>query len=416
MHRQTLIAGMIGNVMEWYDFALFGYFAPVIARLFFPSDNHLVSLVNTFGVFAAGFLMRPLGAALFGHFGDTLGRRKALAASVIMMAVPTCLIGLLPTYEHIGALAPVCLTLLRLLQGLSVGGEYTGSITFLVESAPPDRRGYAGSWTPFSAGAGSLLGSGVGALLTSDLSPEALDAWGWRIPFIAGILVGLAGLYLRFHLPESPDFESVRTSGTLAESPVREALRLRRTEILMAVGMNWLSGVSFYIIFVYMITYLTSILKFPLGSALTINSINMAILTLLIPVVGSLSDRFGRKPFMLAAALGFSLFSYPLYRLLFHDTFAAVLASQMMFAVVVAVWWGPLPATLVEMFPPRERYSAMSIGYNTAIALFGGTAPLVATFLIKETGNVLAPSFYLILCALVSLGTVFRLPQTSRAK
>ena len=406
---------MIGNVMEWYDFALFGYFAPVIATLFFPSDNHLVSLVNTFGVFAAGFLMRPIGAALFGHFGDTVGRRQALAASVILMAVPTFLIGLLPTYESIGAAAPVCLTILRLLQGLSVGGEYTGSITFLVESAPPEHRGYAGSWTPFSAGVGSLLGSGVGALVTSDLSTEALHAWGWRVPFLVGVFVGLAGLYLRRSIPESPDFESVRTSGAMAASPVREALRLRRKEIMQAVGINWLSGVSFYMIFVYMSTYLSSILKFPLGSALTINSINMALSTLIIPLAGSLSDRVGRKPFLLTASLGLSLLSYPLYRLLFHDTFAAILAGQMMFAVLVALYWGPLPATLVEMFPPRERYSALSIGYNTAIALFGGTAPLVATFLIKETGNVLSPSFYLIFCALISMIIVLRLPESSRA-
>ena len=413
MNRRTIIAGMIGNVMEWYDFALFGYFAPVIATLFFPSENHLVSLVNTFGVFAAGFLMRPIGAALFGHLGDTVGRRQALAASVILMALPTFLIGLLPTYAAIGAAAPVFLTVLRLLQGLSVGGEYTGSITFLVESAPPERRGYAGSWTPFSAGVGSLLGSGVGALVTSDLPPDALYSLGWRVPFIAGVFVGLVGLYLRSSLPESRDFEAVRISGAVAASPVREALRLRRTEILMAVGLNWVSGVSFYMIFVYMTTYLTSILKFPLGAALTINSINMAVSTLLIPAVGALSDRFGRKVFMLTAALGLALLSYPLYRLLFHDTFAAILAGQMTFAVLVAMYWGPLPATLVEMFPPRERYSALSIGYNTAIALFGGTAPLVATFLIKETGNVFSPSFYLILCAVVSLGTILCLPETA---
>jgi len=179
------------------------------------------------------------------------------------------------------------------------------------------------------------------------------------------------------------------------------------------VGLNWVSGVSFYMIFVYMTTYLTSILKFPLGAALTINSINMAVSTLLIPAVGALSDRFGRKVFMLTAALGLALLSYPLYRLLFHDTFAAILAGQMTFAVLVAMYWGPLPATLVEMFPPRERYSALSIGYNTAIALFGGTAPLVATFLIKETGNVFSPSFYLILCAVVSLGTILCLPETA---
>lgn len=413
--RKTLIAGMIGNVMEWYDFALFGYFAPVIATLFFPSDRHLVSLINTFGVFAAGFLMRPVGAAVFGHVGDTMGRKKALAASVILMALPTFLMGVLPTYEQIGAAAPILLTLLRLLQGLSVGGEYTGSITFLVESAPAGRRGYVGSWTPFSACAGVLLGSGVGALFTSDLPHDALYAWGWRLPFLCGIVIGGVGLYIRAGIAESPDFETVRRSGEVAASPVRDALTSRRSEILTAVGLNWLNGTAFYTLFVYLTTYLASILKFPLGSALTINTISMTVLAALMPVMGALSDKVGRKPLLLVGSLGLALLSYPLFRLLVHDTFGFILAGQLMFALLVSIYFGPLPAVLVELFPARERCSGLSIGYNLALALFGGSAPLIATYLIKETGNILSPSFYLIACSLVSLLVALRLPETFRA-
>lgn len=412
--RKTVIAGMIGNVMEWYDFALFGYFAPVIARLFFPSDHHLVSLINTFGVFAAGFLMRPVGAALFGHLGDTIGRKKALAASVILMAIPTFLIGLLPTYQEIGAMAPILLTLCRLLQGLSVGGEYTGSITFLVESAPPSRRGFIGSWTPFSAGVGTLLGSGVGALLTSDLTEHALYSWGWRIPFLLGIVVGGVGLYLRSSLAESPDFEAVRNSGEVAASPVREALTHRRAEILTAVGLTWVAGTAFYILFVYMTAYLESILKQPLGTALGINTISLALMVILLPVMGALSDKIGRKPLLIGATMGFALLSYPLFRLLSHDTFGFILAAQIVFALLVAAYYAPLSATLVELFPARERYSGLSIGYNLSVALFGGSAPLVATYLIKETGNILSPSFYLIVSALVSLGVALRLRESFR--
>lgn len=413
--RKTLIAGMIGNVMEWYDFALFGYFAPVIAHLFFPSDNHLVSLINTFGVFAAGFLMRPVGAAIFGHIGDTTGRKRALTISVVLMAVPTFLMGLLPTYAQIGALAPILLTLLRLLQGLSVGGEYTGSMTLLVESAPPARRGFIGSWIPFSACMGILLGSGVGALFTADLSSDALHAWGWRLPFLVGILVGGIGLYLRSGLAESPDFQALRTTADMASSPVQEAFAHHRTEIVTAVGLNWLNGAAFYTIFVYLTTYLASILKFPLSSALLINTISMAFLGLLMPIMGALSDKVGRKSMLLAGSLGLAVLSYPLFRLLTHDTFEFILAGQLVFAFLIAMYFSPLPATIVDLFPPRTRCTGLSISYNFALAIFGGTAPLVATYLIKETGSILSPSLYLIVSAVVSMIVAYRMPVAPSA-
>ncbi|BCA53822.1 MFS transporter [Nitrospira sp. KM1] len=407
---KTLVAGMIGNVMEWYDFALFGYFAPVIARLFFPSDNHLVSLINTFGVFAAGFLMRPVGAAIFGHIGDTAGRKRSLTLSVMLMAIPTFLMGLLPTYAQIGVLAPIALTLLRMLQGISVGGEYTGSMTLLIESASPARRGFIGSWVPFSTCIGILLGSGIGALLTADMAPEALYSWGWRLPFLLGIVVGVCGLYLRRGLSESKDFQGIQEAGEVAASPVQEVMADHRSEIITAICLNWLNGAAFYTVFVYLITYLASILKFPLGSALIINTISMAFLAVLLPVVGALSDRVGRKPIMVVGAASMVLFAYPLFQLLSHHTFEYVLFGQLAFAFLIAVYFGPLPATVVDLFPPRRRCSGLSISYNFALAVFGGTAPLIATFLIKETGNPLSPSFYLIISALVSLLFAWRIP------
>jgi MFS transporter, MHS family, proline/betaine transporter len=222
---KSIIAGCIGNVLEWYDFAIYGFFAPVIAGLFFPSEDKLASLISTFGVFAIGFLMRPVGSVIFGILGDKLGRKRALEISVVMMAIPTTFIGVLPTYSHIGIAAPMLLTLLRLFQGASVGGEFTGSISFVVEHAPKNRRGFYSSWTIFSLLGGILLGSAIASLITNILPKEAVDEWGWRIAFLLGIALGLFGLYLRIGLEDPPDFKRLKESGGLSETPIREAFR-----------------------------------------------------------------------------------------------------------------------------------------------------------------------------------------------
>jgi len=254
--KRTLLAGAIGNVLEWYDFALYGYFAPVFAAQFFPSNSPSVSLISAFGVFAVGFLARPIGALLFGHWGDTMGRRNALAWSVLLMAIPTGMVGLLPTYEEIGAIAPIALTLCRFLQGLSVGGEFTGSATFLVEHASASQRGYVGSWAGFSAQIGALLGSGMGALIALSLEDEALRQWGWRVPFVIGSVIAVAGWYLRTRVPESPAFEAIRRTGALASSPVRDVFTTQRRAVATVVGLVWLHGVAFYLLYVYLTTYL----------------------------------------------------------------------------------------------------------------------------------------------------------------
>src|SRR5262245_65169066 len=229
--RLTVLAGMIGNAVEWYDYGLCGYLAPFLATLFFPSKDPLDSLMATFGVFAAGFLMRPLGAIAFGHLGDRLGRKKALVVSVALMAVPTGLIALLPTYAAVGPTAAVLLVLLRLLQGFSVGGEFTGSTIFLVEHAPPARRGFIGSWVGFSTNVGCLLGSGVGALLVMVMGRQGLEAWGWRLPFLLGAGLGVVGLCLRLTVEETPHFQNLTESQGVARLPLREALRHQGREM-----------------------------------------------------------------------------------------------------------------------------------------------------------------------------------------
>jgi MFS transporter, MHS family, proline/betaine transporter len=407
--KKTLLAGAIGNVLEWYDFALYGYFAPVFAALFFPSDSPSVSLIAAFSVFAVGFLARPLGAMLFGYWGDTLGRRHALAWAILLMAIPTCLVGLLPTYGSVGMIAPVALTLCRFLQGLSVGGEFTGSATFLVEHAGATQRGYVGSWAGFSAQTGALLGSGVGALITSMLEDDALREWGWRIPFMMGGLIAVVGWYVRTRVPESPAYETIRLAGRLASSPIRDVFTTQRLAVAKVVCLVWLHGVAFYLLYVYMTTYLISVTSVPLATVLLLNKGCMALLALLIPLMGAWSDRTGQTPLLMTGATGIALLSYPSFLWLTSNNLPRMVAAQVLLTLLVASYMGPFFAAVTDLFPTAQRYTGLSVGYNIGAALFGGTAPLVAAVLIEWSGNVLAPAFYLTFCATVSLAVTLTL-------
>jgi MFS transporter, MHS family, proline/betaine transporter len=411
--RRTLMAGAVGNILEWYDFALYGYFAPVFAATFFPSEEPSVSLLSAFGVFAIGFLARPLGALLFGYIGDTIGRREALAWSVILMAIPTVVMGLLPTYAMIGIAAPLALTLCRFLQGLSVGGEFTGSVTFLVEHASPSQRGYIGSWAGFSAQLGALLGSGVGALVASSLTEEALHQWGWRIPFLLGSLIAFAGWYLRTRIPESPAFEHVRRAGGLSAAPIREVFIHQRAAIAKVIGLVWLHGVGFYLLYVYLTTYLSTVTTIPLGTVLTMNTACMLLLAVLIPLMGHLSDKVGHTPLLLIGAAGLAITAYPSFVWLTSANLSLIWAAYVWLTVLMSCYLGPFFAVVVTLFPTAQRYTGLSAGYNIAAALFGGTAPLVATLLIEWSGNVHSPSMYLSLCALISLSVILTLPEST---
>lgn len=413
--RRTLLAGAVGNVLEWYDFALYGYFAPVFAATFFPSEQPSVSLLSAFGVFAIGFLARPLGALLFGYIGDTLGRREALAWSVIVMAVPTVIVGMLPGYATIGIAAPLALTCCRFLQGLSVGGEFTGSVTFLVEHAAPSQRGYIGSWAGFSAQLGALLGSAVGALVASNLTDEALHQWGWRIPFLLGSLIAFVGWYLRTRIPESPAFEQARQAGTLSAAPIREVFTHQRAALAKVIGLVWLHGVGFYLLYVYLTTYLSTVTTLPFGTVLTMNTACMLLLAALIPLMGHLSDKVGQFSLLLIGAAGLAITAYPSFMWLASGHPPLVWTAYVWLTVLMACYLGPFFAVVVALFPTAQRYTGLSAGYNIAAALFGGTAPLLATLLIEWSGNILSPSLYLSVCALISLGVVLTLGKaTSR--
>lgn len=401
--RKTVLAGAIGNVLEWYDFALFGYFAPILSVLFFPASDPALSLIATFSVFAVGFLARPLGALCFGYWGDTRGRRSALSWSVILMAIPTCLLGLLPTYAQIGLAAPIALTVLRFVQGFSVGGEFTGSVTFLIEHAARHERGYIGSWAGFSAQIGALLGSGVGAVASASFPQDILHDWGWRIPFLAGSLIALVGWYLRKNLPESPAFERLRQSGVVSSTPIRDFASQNRTPLFQVSGLVLLHGVGFYIFFVYLPTYVTKVSNLPMQAALTINTICMAVMAMLIPIMGKLADRVGPRWVLAAGAMSLALGTVPFFSWFSSGNVVFVAMAQLSVTVFVAAYMGPFFAVVAIIFPVAHRYTGLSISYNMASALFGGTAPLVATMVFERSGSPLAPGWYVSGCAVISL-------------
>lgn len=401
--KRNTIGGVIGNILEWYDFAVFGYFAPVIGAQFFPSEDKFASMISAFGVFAAGYMMRPLGGIVFGAIGDRQGRKKALQLSVAMMAFPTILLGFLPTYAMMGVSASVLLVLLRLIQGISVGGELIGSIAFISEIAPVNRRGLYGSWTLFSAIGGVMLGSLVATLIHAFLDDSSIHEWGWRIPFLAGFMVAGFGIWMRKGMVETPDFERHQKAGEVEKNPVVHALKNHLSKIIHVMALVVVLGGGFYMLFVWWPTYLTKIVPAPVPHALLVNTLSMFVLMALIPLMGLLSDIWGRKTILLLALGGLAVFSYPLFVFSDHGTFASALVCQFIFAVFLSGVQGAIPATMVEMFPTMSRFSGIAIGYNISLAVFGGTAPLISTWIIVQTGhNVASPAYYLIFMSLVS--------------
>lgn len=407
---RVLAAGFIGNILEWYDFAVYGFFAPTIGQLFFPSDNPTTSLIAAFGAFAAGFLMRPVGAVLFGHIGDRLGRKKALTLSVMLMAVPTLLVGVLPTHAEIGIAAAILMVLLRMVQGISVGGEYTSSFVFLVEHAPPERRAFFGSWSMMGATCGILLGSAVGALINTFTTDEQLLAWGWRLPFLSGILVAFVGYFIRHGIPEQP--VAKEATDPEAMSPLKDAFINHRKELLQSAGLNMMNAVTFYTVFIYLPTWLVDEVGETTAEALDINTISMAALTLFVPLAAILADKYGRKPFLLIGSAGVALLSPALLTLMHHHNFAMILTGQIGFALLVACFSGAIPATITELFRRGVRVSAASVSYNLPFAIFGGTAPMIGAWLMKETGNPISVAWYLTAIATISFFIALTVKET----
>ena len=406
--RRVIVAGMIGNVLEWYDFSVYGYFAAAIGQEFFPHQDRVAQLLSAFGVFALGYLMRPLGGAVTGHIGDRFGRRAALTFSIVAMAIPTFLIGVLPGYRTLGLLAPIALTILRMVQGLSVGGEYTSSVVFLVEQAPNGRRGLMGALTACGAVSGVLLGSAVGAAFTANLSAAALQAWGWRIPFLLGLVVGVGGYMVRRHVSET----IATPRGERA--PIVETLHDHWRTVLGFTGLSVFNAVGFYVSFVYLVSWLQNADHVAPARALEINSFSMAMLLVVVVASGLLADRFGRKPLLLLATVLGLIGALPLFWLLNHPSVWLAQLGQLGLALIIGLYRGTEPAILVEAAPLKVRCTAVALGYNVSLGVIGGLTPLVASWLVARTGDELAPGFLMMVAAAVTLLTILRFPETYR--
>lgn len=410
---KTVIGGTIGNVMEWYDFALYGFFAPVISQLFFPSANELSSLIATFGVFAAGFVMRPLGSIVFGWIGDRLGRAAVLRLSIIMMGTATFLLGVLPTADQVGSWAAVLLVAVRLIQGLSVGGEFSGSVTYIVETSPLHRRGFSGSWANFGSLAGTLVGSGLAALVGTLLPDAMVAAWGWRVPFLlGGVFAAAAYLYIRM-LGSVPHMEHHEAQHQ-EDSPLHEALTQNLRETLLGIVFASGYGVCFYIALVYLPTYAAEQGGIGDQLALQINALALALSMPLIPLAGWLSDHVLRRRTLLLIAFGLMILAgWPLLAIA-PGGLAGLLAAQILLALIIALPLGSAPAMFVELFPVADRLTGYSLAYNVGLGVAGGSAPMIATWLLSATGYAPAPGAYLSFAAAVSAVALWFMKDRSR--
>ena len=412
--RRVVTASFIGNFVEWFDYAVYGYLAGIISTVFFPESDRQTALLATFGVFAISFFVRPIGGFIWGHIGDRIGRKQALSLSILLMSVATFCIALIPGYATIGVMAPILLLLVRVVQGFSAAGEYAGASAFLVEYAPAHRRGLYAAVVPASTAAGLLLGSLLAALLTSVMSAEQLNEWGWRLPFLLAAPMGLIGRYIRTKLEDTPAFRELAETDHAVKAPAFAMFRTYRKQLVIATGAVLLNAVGFYVILSYMPTYLSEELGFGAAESFLATTIALASYIGFIFLTGIASDRFGRKKMLIIAAVLFSILTVPAFMLLDSGSFAVIVFVQILLGGMLTLNDGTLPSFLAELFPTKVRYTGFAVSFNLSNALFGGTAPFMATLLIGMTHNQLAPGWYLVAASIVSLIAVLFAAETSR--
>src|SRR5690606_22808216 len=414
--RRVITASFVGTAVEWYDFYLYGTAsALVFGTLFFPDFDPLVGTLAAFGTFAAGFLARPIGGVVFSHFGDRVGRKTMLVYSLLGMGVATFLIGLLPTYDQVGVLAPALLLLLRLAQGFAVGGEWGGAVLMSVEHEQHGRRGLAGSWTQAGSPAGLVL-STVAFALTALMPADQFAAWGWRIPFLFSAVLVALGLFIRLRVIESPEFEQVKSSGATASVPVLEAIREHPLNIFLAVATCLAPFVNFYLFATFVLTWATQSLGMPRGAVLTIVAVAGVVELVTIPLAAALSDRVGRRRVFLTGALLFALYAYPFFLVnaALPGTATLAVTTVVGLGLIHPLMYGPMATLFAELFPPRVRYSGASLGYQVGAILGGGFAPLILTSLLAAGSAVVTIPPYMILVSVLTFGAVWWATQPGR--
>ncbi|MET7314759.1 MULTISPECIES: glycine betaine/L-proline transporter ProP [Streptomyces] len=413
--RRAVKAAALGNAMEWFDFGVYSYIAVTLGKVFFPSGNPTAQLLSTFGAFAAAFLVRPLGGMVFGPLGDRIGRQKVLALTMIMMAVGTFAIGLIPSYATLGVGAPILLLAARLVQGFSTGGEYAGASTFIAEYAPDKRRGFLGSWLEFGTLVGYVGGAGLVTLMTALLSSSELTSWGWRIPFLIAGPMGIIGLYLRMRLEETPAFaaEAERAESQRPKVPLREMVTGQWRAMLLCMGLVLVFNVTDYMLLSYMPSYLTSELKYDETHGLLVVLAVMVLMMIVQPFAGLLTDRVGRRPVIAAGCAGFLLLSIPALLLIRQGSLVAVGLGMGALGLLLVCFTAAMPSALPSLFPTRVRYGSLSIGFNVSVSLFGGTTPLVVTALIGATGNTMMPAYYMMAAAVIGGAAVWFMAESA---
>jgi MHS family proline/betaine transporter-like MFS transporter len=407
---KAVAAAVVGNVLEWYDFAVYAFVATIIAKKFFPAQDEVTALLSAFLAYGLGFVARPLGGIIIGRLGDTRGRKTALLLTIFLMAAGTVLIGLLPTYETIGVLAPILLVLARLMQGFSAGGEWGGSTAYIVEWAPKGKRGWYGSFQQTSVVAGLLLGSGVAALMNTVVDTATMESWGWRVPFLIGGILGPVGMWMRREIEETPAYQRVQATGEVGAREETGWLLAAR-----AFGFTVVWTVCFYVLLSYMPTWTRQYMKLSPQAALWANTIGLLVLVVAIPFMGYLSDRVGRKPLLLACCVAFIIVPLPAFNYLAsgNASYGTLILVQALFALLISMFSGPGPAAIAEMFPTRSRSTWMTSGYALAVAIFGGFAPFISVWLISSFGSPTAHAYYLIAAAVISTVVIARLRETA---
>lgn len=404
--RKAVVATGIGNAMEWFDFGLYAYLAITISQLFFAGvGNSGLQLVFTFATFAAAFLVRPLGGIFFGKIGDKYGRKIVLSTTIIIMAIATLLIGLLPTYETIGVWAPILLLVARMIQGFSTGGEYSGAMVYIAESSPDKKRGMIGSGLEIGSLVGFIAASGLVTVLTLVLSDAQMLAWGWRLPFLIAAPIGLIGLYLRRHLDESPVFEEMEQSMDENDTPLtfKEILKHYKKDLLLSVVIVAFFNITNYMVLSYMPSYLTEVLGVNDNMSLIILLVVMLIMMPLALLFGRMSDKHGNKKIVQFGLIGLTILSIPAFMLMGNGELGFVFAGVLLLGVLLSFYEGTLPSLLPTLFFSDVRYRALALSFNISVSIFGGTTPLVASYLVHVTGDPLAPAYYLAAVSAIGL-------------